>query len=220
MKIIFVHGTRSDSSVFEQQLQFVHQQGHQAIAIDLPGHGAFKQIDFDKKNAHQTITKAISELGEEKVVLVGVSLGGYVCLDYAAKYPERVLGVLATACATETRRTTTRLYKRATRALFMLHDKVRKNAQSMVESWKVVDQMLGVMSVTSLHNNLSRIFSHKTPVMMVSGQWCPLRFGERTTRRMIPFDGYNVIRGAGHDANLDAPESFNALLNDFLLNVR
>lgn len=98
--IVFVHGVRSSSALWDPQLAAVRAEGYEAVAVDLPGHGARRAERFSLPGAMAVVDEAVASVGggTGPVVLVGLSLGGYVTLEYAAQQPARLVGVVVSAC--------------------------------------------------------------------------------------------------------------------------
>lgn len=98
--IVFIHGVRSSSALWEPQLEAVRAEGYEAVAVDLPGHGARRDERFTLDGALAVVDEAVASVGggTGPVVVAGLSLGGYVTLEYAARRPERLVGALASAC--------------------------------------------------------------------------------------------------------------------------
>jgi len=88
---LFIHGFGGHSR------QWVYQLSHFAldsrvIAIDLRGHGRSDPPpnDLNMDHVQADIVAALRELGvEEKVILVGHSLGGAIAAEFASRYPEK-----------------------------------------------------------------------------------------------------------------------------------
>lgn len=217
MNIIFIHGTRTDSSIWEDQMQAAQDAGHQSISIDLPGHGSRQEEDFTLERSHEVILSTMDQHGWEQVTLVGLSLGGYVALDFAAKYPSRTNGVMAAACATETQRKVTSNYRKLAKKIDSWHSKFRAVFEpTFTSQWKVVDQMLTAMSATSSIHNLSSLFQNRVPLLMISGSRCPLRFGEGATKKALGSNPYIIIPRSGHDVNRFSPVEFNRHMLNFI----
>ncbi|GAA2240744.1 alpha/beta hydrolase [Rarobacter faecitabidus] len=133
---VFVHGTRTSGRIWDEQAAALSGLGITATAIDLPGHGSRMNEDFDLASAHEAIREAIAASpAGSKILLVGLSLGGYLSLDYAAAHPDRIAGVVAAGCSSETSGKPLRLYRdlaqgadNARRALSRIGTRVRGGA--------------------------------------------------------------------------------------------
>ena len=98
--IVLVHGTRMSRGMWHPQLAAL-QGGFRVIALDLPGHGALRDRRFDWDEAVDEIARVIDEAAGGRAVVCGLSLGGYLAIDLAARYPERVAGLVISGASAE-----------------------------------------------------------------------------------------------------------------------
>lgn len=121
--VVFVHGMRTSSAIWQSQVDHVQRAGHEAVAVDLPAHGARRSERFTMTRAFEVIDGAASSFRRgTPVVLVGLSLGGYTSLAWAAHRsaagtdggPE-LAGVVAAACTTDPRGKPVALFRDAAR---------------------------------------------------------------------------------------------------------
>lgn len=91
--VVFLHAFPCDHRMWEPQVQAVSAAGWEAHALDLPGFGGTDlpatEPTLDSV-ADAVATTLAREAGTEPVVLVGVSLGGYVAMNILRRHPERV----------------------------------------------------------------------------------------------------------------------------------
>jgi pimeloyl-ACP methyl ester carboxylesterase len=93
--IVFTHGLTANHSMFEKQTD-LFQQEFTVITWDVPLHGLSRPYnDFSYKNCADDLLGILNQENVGKVVLVGMSMGGYPCQEFAFRYPERVLGFVA-----------------------------------------------------------------------------------------------------------------------------
>lgn len=217
--VLLVHGTRSSHAAWERQVSLLTAMGRVSRAIDLPGHGSKKNEVFSLESASQLIEQEVERLGG-RVILIGISLGGYIALNYAAKHPEQVEAIMAAGCSTETARFATRAYGKTTLFAYQCYQKVRSLLPAKGHTradeqlpWTVVTDMLSEVGRVSSLANLKIL---KMPVWIVSGRWCPLRLGERRTLKAGNNVQHRIIERAGHDVNLHAPEAFNLVMIEML----
>ena len=85
--------------MWRAQVQALEDAGRRVLAVDLPGHGAHVGEPFTVAGAREVIVDAVDQLGG-RVLLVGLSLGGYLGIDYAARHPGQVAGLVAASCST------------------------------------------------------------------------------------------------------------------------
>lgn len=94
--VVLIHGFLESLEVwfgngFAQDLA----KHYRVIAIDLPGHGKSECIGYvHRMERMAAVVKGVmDEIGLRRYTVVGHSLGGYVALAFAEKYPEHVCGL-------------------------------------------------------------------------------------------------------------------------------
>ncbi len=93
---VFVHGWTSNRSAFSPQIEHFSKT-NRVVAIDLRGHG-----DSDKPKGKEysiaayadDVAYVIEQLGIERAVVIGHSMGGPVVLQLAAFHPDRVVALV------------------------------------------------------------------------------------------------------------------------------
>ncbi|ADP83344.1 alpha/beta fold hydrolase [Pseudofrankia inefficax] len=88
---ILMHGTGGHLEAFTRNLRALGAH-YRLIAYDYPGHGwtttTTRDLEIDDYSEH--LVGLMDTLGIEKAHLSGESLGGWVAVKFAARYPERV----------------------------------------------------------------------------------------------------------------------------------
>lgn len=199
-----MHGTRTSSAIWAPQLAALRSAGHDALAVDLPGHGSRTGERFTLAGALATIDHAVAAAGVPPL-LVGLSLGGYASLAYAADDQHRLAGVLVSGCSTELAGKPLDIYRRVTTRLA---DRWRPHG-----TWHVVADMLRALHGHSVLADLERL---SLPLWLVNGRRDPLRLEERRLLAAAPSARLHVLAKAGHDVNAHAPQAYNAVLLDAL----
>ena len=89
---ILMHGTGGHLEAFVKNVRAFVGAGYRVIAYDYPGHGwtttAKSDLEIDDYISH--LIALMDELGIERAHLSGESLGGWVAIKFAARYPDRV----------------------------------------------------------------------------------------------------------------------------------
>jgi len=89
---ILMHGTGGHLEAFAKNLRALVGAGYRVIAYDYPGHGwtttANSDLEIDDYISH--LIGLMDALGIERTHLSGESLGGWVAIKFAARYPDRV----------------------------------------------------------------------------------------------------------------------------------
>ncbi|MEN5076043.1 alpha/beta hydrolase [Isoptericola cucumis] len=152
--VVFVHGMRTSSAIWERQLDHVRDAGHHAVAVDLPAHGARRTERFSMPGAFDVIDDAARSFDPgTPVVVVGLSLGGYTSLAWAAQHaagaspgtaphraPDadrpRLAGVVAAACTADPKGKPVALFRDVARATVAGRDAVRRGTRDLARSWQ------------------------------------------------------------------------------------
>lgn len=91
--VVFLHGFCEDSTMWED-FTGEWKKKYKVIKIDLPGHGESEiKSSFSIKEMGKVVMKVIKKLKVEKFILIGHSMGGYVSLEIAKKYEEKLIGL-------------------------------------------------------------------------------------------------------------------------------
>ncbi|NJL88727.1 MAG: alpha/beta hydrolase [Coleofasciculaceae cyanobacterium SM2_1_6] len=93
----FLHGTWQDSSQWLELLPYLSGDYH-CFVVDLPGCGESEPLPIQSISAQvQSLQEYLERLNINKFCLVGHSLGAWVAVSYALKFPERVKGLVLMA---------------------------------------------------------------------------------------------------------------------------
>lgn len=91
--IVFIHATGWTRKMWQPQMERLSDDFH-VISVDLPQHGQLHDVMFRLDGAIEDIHDVIKREARGQVLLVGLSLGGYIATAYTHKYPERVAGLV------------------------------------------------------------------------------------------------------------------------------
>ncbi|MEM1039303.1 MAG: alpha/beta hydrolase [Pseudomonadota bacterium] len=101
--ILFLHGNGFSKEVFSAQFDSDTLADHRLLAVDLPGHGRSKDAE-DPKTTYsfagfaREIEAFVADMGLERCILAGWSLGGQIALEMLDATPA-VAGVMAFGAA-------------------------------------------------------------------------------------------------------------------------
>jgi len=92
--IVFLHGFPLDRTVWRHQFDTL--TGYRRIALDLRGMGQSDAPDLGYSMATYAddLAGVLDALGEDRVVLCGLSMGGYVAFEFLRRYRNRVRGLV------------------------------------------------------------------------------------------------------------------------------
>ncbi len=232
--IVFLHGTRLTRAQWQPQLRRLART-HRCVAIDLPGHGMQAGKPFTVEAAAAAVAEVIeAAVPAGRAVLVGLSLGGYVAIETAERYPDRVAGLVLAGCSAEAIGPTAALFRslatilertprRVLDALNVVFFRVRYRrvvAGPIIAGgfWPAGGaQALRDLAGRRFLDRLARLW---TPVMVINGTLDPV-FGpggdlwSASCRQ----GRWVVIPWAGHLSNLDRPAAFSAHVAEFVRSV-
>jgi pimeloyl-ACP methyl ester carboxylesterase len=201
----------------------------QVVAWDVRGHGRSASptdpaaYSEDAAVADMTAVLAAGEVGH--VVLVGMSLGGYLSLAYLARHPEQVVGLVLVDTGPGFKNDAAR-------------DRWNREAEARAEAFEADGlEALGsgpevavsvhdpqglaraARGILAQHDDhvIASLPSIQVPTLVVVGEDDqPFRNAADYMAAKIPGAECVVIPAAGHAANLDQPEAFNAAVRAFL----
>ncbi|WP_304138701.1 alpha/beta fold hydrolase [Mesonia mobilis] len=89
--IVLLHGFLESSTIWKNVVS-AFKETHQIIAIDLLGHGKTEKLGYihPMETMAETVHAVLSELKVEKASIIGHSMGGYVALAFAEKFPQQL----------------------------------------------------------------------------------------------------------------------------------
>jgi len=87
--MVFVHGLGGAWQNWLENLPFF-AGGHRCVAMDLPGFGASGPVEGEVsiERYARAVKALLDELGVERAVVVGNSMGGFIALELAIRFPE------------------------------------------------------------------------------------------------------------------------------------
>ncbi len=97
--VVLIHGIAASLHDWDKLASQLVTEGFETIALDLPGHGDSckpDQLDFyHLENIFDSLADWMRTLELDRPpILIGHSMGGYLSLEYALRYPERTQGLV------------------------------------------------------------------------------------------------------------------------------
>jgi pimeloyl-ACP methyl ester carboxylesterase len=225
--VLLSHGFSASAAMWEPNLA-AFGADRAVVAWDLRGHARSDAPGDPSLYSHEhavgDMAALLDEAGAAQAVLCGMSLGGYLSLRFTALHPERVAGLILVDTGPGYRRDSERDGWNAycdqvaadleSRGLAALRDSPEvadhPDAMGLAHAARgimgqrdaLVAESLGAVAVPAL-------------VVVGSEDEPFLRAADYMAAKM-PSAQKVVIDGAGHAANMDRPEVFNAAVTDFL----
>lgn len=228
--VILVHGLRTSATMWRAQLEAL-AGSRPVLAVDLPGHGTRRGERFMVARAMDVIDEAADRLAGDgrRVAVVGLSLGGYLALAWAARRPERVAGVVAAGCSARPGGPLTWAWRALARLIALLPDRGAALNRAMVAAavpepgatdlgagGYALDVMRDALREMSRVDPRADLAAIDRPVWLVNGRWDHFRLGERRTVRSARRARLVVVPHSTHLVSVVAPVAFTRVLLDAL----
>ena len=227
--IVFVHGAMMGRSVWWPQVTALADR-FRCIAVDQPGHGSRRDQRFSLDVAVGNVLEAIERETTGRVILVGLSLGGYTAMTVAGRHPEIVRGLVIAGSTREPvglSRLGFLLYayglrlvpEPAVRAVALAWFR-RRYGPALAAAITAGGHFArgGSAAVKRLAGARFRdkLLAYGGPILVINGSMdLVFRIGAGRFLSGIPGVSNRMIPRAGHLSNVDKPEAFTALIEEF-----
>ena len=242
--VVLIHGFGEDGTVWSNQIESLKNK-FQLIIPDLPGSGQSEMIDDMSVEGMAEVIKQIIdiELQLTKVSIIGHSMGGYITLAFADKYPEYLyaFGLFhSTAYADNEEKKSLRrkgiefikesgafeFLKKATPNLFSSHSK--KEFPGLIEGFINRLRNFSPKSLVSYYEAMIQrpdrsvvLKNASVPVLFIMGEHdnaVPLQ--DVLEQCHLPEKSYiHILHQSGHMGMLEEPDTSNRMLENFLKEI-
>lgn len=237
--IIFLHGILGNSKAWA--FQFAAFSPHyRVVAWDAPGYAYSAQVPADIDAYEHMLHELVLTCDEQKVTLVGHSMGGTIASRYAAHHPERV-SKLVLSCthpgygAPETAPSSEKLEKRLKELAEIGREAYGKNrardllpfpdvpaavldyaakiaAETRPEGLRRATRML------QLADNRPLLPQLEMPTLILTGEKDSVVQPQLKAEllALVPYSQHIEMPGLGHAPYFQAPDYYNARLHEFI----
>ena len=228
--IVLVHGAAWTRNMWIPQMEALSDE-FCVLAIDLPGHGTLREQPFQLTTACQIIIDSLKQQTQERALIVGLSLGGYVAMACAYDYPQNIAGLVLSGCCIDYRGVigflsrldsslVTKLFSE--QRLTRMQEKSLRGqfTESIIEpqlkagfSWKAMPQTYRELAS---HDFYTMLHTFTGPTLVVNGENDKLnRKGEAELLKAAQDGQLQIVKQAHHLCNLEQPEAFTHLMRAF-----
>ena len=245
--LVFIHGALLNADLWTEQIE-AFSDLFECVGYDLRGHGrsgpsSLKQYSIG--TFAEDLAEILDALELRRPILCGLSMGGMIAQNFAARYPERVRALILCDTGVSTCHywsdkvlnqaiglvtpTATLLgvleFRRFTHLVNQCFGDRSWVAQS-VRSIDFVQNAVGMIKppevakiVTALRKfDSTPLYRPKIPTLILNGESDSMFILRHAKILQSAYSGanYRIIPKAGHLANLDNPQIFNLMMLEFL----
>lgn len=239
--LVFLHGFPFDATSWNPQVEYF-QNSYFTIAEDLIGHGKGKTFQGPWMIQHyvEDLKLSLDKKDVEKAILCGVSMGGYIAMNFCLKYPNRVEALILSNTQApsdsnenkDKRFETIQKIQREGIKDFADHfsksvlsiktlntsPHIQKKLEATILKQKAENIALVLGALSSRKDLTTQVQQIKCPTLVISGAEdkviSPLSC--ELLAKSIRQAHFEKIEGAGHLPNLERPQEFNQILGRFL----
>jgi pimeloyl-ACP methyl ester carboxylesterase len=230
--VVLVHAFPLDARMWEPQML-----GPAVIAPDLPGFGSapMRGDTLTMATAAEHCLAAADAAGLDRVVVCGLSMGGYVALELWRRASDRIAGLMLantragadTPEAADGRRGLAQRLRTEGNVLAvtpppLLAENADQALQDRVRGW-IADQSAEAIAAAALGmaerpDSTGDLEGITVPTLVITSDGDRLIPAELSTpmAEQIPGARLEVLGGVGHLSNIEAPERFTELLRDHI----
>lgn len=227
--IVFVHGMRVTRRMWQPQMESLACD-FRLIAIDLPGHGSLRDETFHVEHAVEGLASVVDQAANGRALIVGLSLGGYIAMEFGARYPQKAAGLVVASASVEPRGWYNLPYRilsalmatlperwlnGVSRAVFLCVYGRRRAEPLIAPGLFMRGGAAGIREV--MHREFaSKLAAYSGPVLLLNGA-LDLGFRLHETRFLAAAQKgqLEVIPKAFHIANIDQPALFSDAVRRF-----
>ncbi len=232
--IVFLHGTRLTGAQWAIQVASLESE-FRCLTPDLLGHGVAADRRFTLAGAAEAVAQTIAAEAGGPAIIVGLSLGGYVAMDVAARWPERVAGLVLAGASAEP------IGPRAIafRALGWIFDTIDESWLRRLNAWffrwryrpAIAEPIIaggfhfrgGAVAVRALVGERfrQRLARFGGPTLILNGEFDVIfRLSQRSFLDVAADGRAAIIPWATHLTNIDRPEAFSTAVRRFARDCR
>lgn len=244
--VVLLHGFPLCRRMWQPQIGVLTGAGHRVVVPDLRGFGDSEAIDgpYSMADYADDVVGLLDHLGIERAVVGGMSMGGYVLLNLLERHPQRIAaaaflltraagddyegGAKRTKLAHAARETGAQPVADTFSAILFAPDTPRLQPEltAKVEGWMLATDVRGLvgglLAMRDRRDYSDALAVFTLPALVVGAELdraIPLQHAQ-ALHAGLPNSHLCIVPGAGHLANLEAPEAFNACLLNFLAGLQ
>jgi pimeloyl-ACP methyl ester carboxylesterase len=245
LTVVLLHGHPFNRSMWRAQIDFL-RPNYRVVAPDLRGYG--ESVSVGEASAMSAMANDVRQLLDflriEKIVLGGLSMGGYVALEFYSLFAERIEALIladtkAAADADDARQkrfeTAEKLMREGMQpiveemlpkalapATLQNQPDVVKTAREMMLSTAPASAAAGLRGMAERNDHTALLEKISVPTLIVVGEEDSITPPAEAEKMQRAIKNSRLVRiaDAGHLSPMEKPEEFNRALLDFLNDLR
>jgi len=236
--LVLNHAGITDSRMWDDQVEEFARH-YRVIRWDVRGYGG-SSLPAGPFAAHEDLHGLLEHLGVESAHMVGLSMGGGIAIDFALRYPDRVVGLIpvasalsgyntppnpilselreavargdaASAAELQAKRWVDGPHRAQGQVDARVREKVKEMCRGALGAWQNTLRTLDPPA-------LGRLGEIRARTLVIEGDQDVPYIGDIASRLVseIPNARKAVIAGVAHMVNMERPREFNRLVLDFL----
>ena len=239
--LLLLHAFPLNGTMFEMQMH-AFSEGRRVITPDYPGFGRSPRTPAqpDVRYYAEAVRRLLNRLGLERVVLGGISMGGYIAFGCLRLFPERISGLVLANTRPEPdseemrenrNDMARRVAEEGVEVLIelqmgrLLAPETLKNNEEVVQKVRtmILDSspsgaVAALGAMRDRPDSTPLLASIEVPTLVIGGEEDEISSPEvmGAMAEKIPNSRHVTLPRAGHLSNLENPEGFAAALEEFL----
>jgi pimeloyl-ACP methyl ester carboxylesterase len=240
--VVFVHGFPFSATMWEPQIEGLGDR-FRMIAVNLRGFGDSEvpedRTEYSMSTFASDVKCVIDDVGADRVVLCGLSMGGYVCFEFWRTFKDSVAAMILADTRAEadppeaSEKRSSQQEQIATQGIdavadglttALLSETTRDAKPDVVKRARLLmdqpaDGYIGALeAMKNRPDSTADLTGITVPCLVIVGEDDPLTPPEmaRKIHEHVGGSQLVVIPSAGHLSNLEDPQTFNGALAEFL----
>lgn len=236
--LLFLHGVGGGRAAWDRQIPYFTARGHRALAWDQPGYGGAPLVEpYDLDQVAAALKR---QIGNEPVVLVGHSMGGFVAQEAYARFPALIRGLalcFTSAAFGGAGSDFARQFVAARVAPLEQGKSMAEIAARLMPSMRgsrsdpaglaLAERIMAgippetyrkAVHLLTTFDRRAELAAIRVPTLLIAGsddRVAPAAVMERMAQK-VPDAEYVLLEGCGHLGPMDQPDLFNETLAGFL----
>jgi pimeloyl-ACP methyl ester carboxylesterase len=239
--IVLLHAFPLNGRMWEPQARAL-EDSYRVVLPDYPGFGRspYSPAQPDVRYYAEGILELLDRLGLERVVLGGLSMGGYVAFACLRLFPERVSTLILANTRPDPdseeirenrKNMARRVAEEGVEVLIELQMERLLSPNTLENNEEVVEEVKTLIRESSPDGVIAALGAMRDrpdstpllpeiaiPTLVIGGEEDTISSPEVMggMAEQIPDSSHHTLSGAGHLSNMEAPAEFNDILKDFL----